>query len=104
MRPVNAEGHRQTIKNAEPIKNCPAPTNVSELRSVLGLFNVGRLRIPHFAETAKPQLTESNSYSGKHRPSMNACIKCAEGIRSQIAKKNGNGAAEKVVAEEGERN
>eukprot|EP00939_MAST-03C_sp_MAST-3C-sp1_P004035 g4035.t1 len=51
---INVDGHRQTVKNAEPIKNCPAPTNVSELRSVLGLFNVGRLRIPHFAETAKP--------------------------------------------------
>ena len=39
---------------AEPIKNCRPPTNVSELRAVLGLFNVGRTRVPHFATIAKP--------------------------------------------------
>lgn len=51
---VSADGHRQTVKNAEPIRNCRPPQNVSELRAVLGLFNVGRSRVPHFATIAKP--------------------------------------------------
>ena len=44
------------------IQDCPAPVDVHEVRSVLGMFSYYRRFIPHFRDTAKCliKLTEKN--------------------------------------------
>ena len=59
---VSAEGIMTDPSKVLKIAECPAPQDVHEVRSVLGLFSYYRRFMPHFSELAKPliKLTEKN--------------------------------------------
>ena len=51
---LNKDGHHAAIHNLEPIRTMVAPSNVSELRRVLGLMVQHKEAIPSWATDAKP--------------------------------------------------
>ena len=59
---VSEDGVSMDPQKVLKIKDCPAPQDVHEVRSILGLFSYYRRFIPHFSETARPiiKLTEKN--------------------------------------------
>ena len=59
---VSSEGIATDPSKTLKISDCPAPQDVHEVRSVLGLFSYYRRFMPHFSELAKPliKLTEKN--------------------------------------------
>ena len=53
---VGRNGIRPDPKKVEKVQNLPAPTNITELRSTLGLFSYYRKFIKDFSKHAKPML------------------------------------------------
>ena len=51
---ISAEGIHPTQSKVDAIKNAPSPTNVSELRSVVGLVNYYARFIPNLADRLSP--------------------------------------------------
>jgi len=51
---VDSAGIRLAEKHLNPLENLVPPTDISETRRVLGLFQVSRRFIDHFAHIAKP--------------------------------------------------
>ena len=62
-------------KKVEAITNFPYPTNLRELRSLLGLFNFYRRFIKGFAEIAKPLTNMLRGDNGKVKKSESKTIK-----------------------------
>src|SRR5436305_12104708 len=54
---VGREGIRPDPEKIEKIKHFPVPTNLTQLRSALGLFSYYRKFIKDFSKIAKPMLT-----------------------------------------------
>ena len=59
---VSEDGVGTDPKKIVRVMDCPAPQDVHEVRSIMGLFSYYRRFIPHFSDLAKPiiKLTEKN--------------------------------------------
>ena len=59
---VSEDGVSMDPQKVLKIQDCPAPQDVHEVRSMMGLFSYYRRFIPHFSEIARPiiRLTEKN--------------------------------------------
>ena len=59
---VSEDGVSTDTQKVLKVMNCPAPQDVHEVRSIMGLFSYYRRFIPHFSELARPiiRLTEKN--------------------------------------------
>ena len=51
---VNSQGTRATTDKIESIQNAPSPTNVTELKSYLGLLNYYRSFLPNLSTVLQP--------------------------------------------------
>jgi RNase H-like domain found in reverse transcriptase len=54
---VECDGIKSELEKIDKVKNFSAPTNITELRSALGLFSYYRKFIKDFSRIAKPILT-----------------------------------------------
>lgn len=72
---VSGGGVKMNPKKVEAITNFPYPTNLRELRSLLGLFNFYRRFIKGFAEIAKPLTNMLRGDNGKVKKSESKKIK-----------------------------
>ena len=54
---VSADGISTDPAKIDKVVNCPNPTNIHEVRSMVGFMSYYRRFIPHFSELAKPLVT-----------------------------------------------
>ena len=83
---VDQNGHRQTDRNLGPIKKLVPPTNPSEARTLMGLFNTARDRINDFGIVTDP-LTKLTSNKVKFEWT-DECQHAFDLIRSAMLGKN----------------
>lgn len=65
---VSEEGVSTDPEKIQRIEDCPAPQDIHQVRSILGLFSYYRRFIPHFSDIARPiiRLTEKKEKENFH--------------------------------------
>ena len=83
---IDKDGHRQTERNLDPIDKMVEPENISQARTVMGLFNTGLSRVKDFGIICKPlhKLT-SNKHSFEW---TEECQNAFDTIRKSLLKRN----------------
>ncbi len=88
---VNAEGSHLALKHLDPIRQMVPPSDVHELRRVLGIFVVSRKYVKDFANITKPMTVfcaascrcSSGEKHSRERtiPSGTSCVACRSASR-----------------------